>query len=317
MDRNPIDAPRPDHGRVTELLGREPLGAYDVVVRDATGDPVVIANAPLLGDGTPMPTRYWLVGADAVRRVGRLEAAGGVREAEATLDPDHIAQAHRRYALERDRLIPADHVGPVPSGGVGGTRTGVKCLHAHYAWHLAGGDDPVGRWVADRLDAEGRTMVVSIAADRVEFTGGLGWRETRPIDPDQLWAEGLGHRDPPAPEDLTNALGRIDDVLAELGLDHGELADLTTVVIGGELAEAVVRVELGRDDVEHDVTLDRDQAEDVFRTVATEARADRRHNPGLPSGHVDAVVGAACVVVGLMRRFHLDHVVFRRPGGER
>jgi hypothetical protein len=27
----------------------------------------------------------------------------------------------------------------------------VKCLHAHYAWFLAGGDDPVGRWVADEL----------------------------------------------------------------------------------------------------------------------------------------------------------------------
>jgi hypothetical protein len=28
----------------------------------------------------------------------------------------------------------------------------VKCLHAHYAWYLAGGDDPVGRWVADHLE---------------------------------------------------------------------------------------------------------------------------------------------------------------------
>jgi len=28
----------------------------------------------------------------------------------------------------------------------------VKCLHAHYAWFLAGGDDPVGRWVQNRLD---------------------------------------------------------------------------------------------------------------------------------------------------------------------
>ena len=37
------------------------------------------------------------------------------------------------------------------SSGVGGTRRGVKCLHAHYAWFLAGGDDPVGRWVAGRL----------------------------------------------------------------------------------------------------------------------------------------------------------------------
>ena len=46
---------------------------------------------------------------------------------------------------------PAPAEGPAPFGGVGGTRQGVKCLHAHYAWFLAGGDDPVGRWVADRL----------------------------------------------------------------------------------------------------------------------------------------------------------------------
>ena len=56
-----------------------------------------------------------------------------------------------RYAAERDACLPAGHLGPRPSGGVGGTRTGVKCLHAHYAWHLAGGDDPVGRWVARQL----------------------------------------------------------------------------------------------------------------------------------------------------------------------
>jgi exopolyphosphatase/guanosine-5'-triphosphate,3'-diphosphate pyrophosphatase len=30
----------------------------------------------------------------------------------------------------------------------------VKCLHAHYAWHLAGGDDPVGRWVAERIEGQ-------------------------------------------------------------------------------------------------------------------------------------------------------------------
>jgi hypothetical protein len=28
----------------------------------------------------------------------------------------------------------------------------VKCLHAHFAYWLAGGDDPVGQWVADQLD---------------------------------------------------------------------------------------------------------------------------------------------------------------------
>ena len=69
------------------------------------------------------------------------------------VDRDELLAAHARYAAERDAELPGDHAGPRPSGGVGGTRTGVKCLHAHYAFHLAGGDDPVGRWVAGRLEA--------------------------------------------------------------------------------------------------------------------------------------------------------------------
>jgi hypothetical protein len=121
-------------------------------VRSANGDPAVIKNAPLFDDGTPMPTRYWLVGEPEREAVGRLEAAGGVRRAEAEVDPHALAAAHARYATERDAAIPVDHTGPRPTGGVGGTRRGVKCLHAHYAWHLAGGDDPVGRWVAGALE---------------------------------------------------------------------------------------------------------------------------------------------------------------------
>ena len=140
-----------DQARVAQLLGRVPVGDFEVVVRDAGGDPVVIRNAPLLKDGRPMPTLYWLVGLDARCQVGRLEAQGGVRAAEAAVDAAELADAHVRYAAERDAGIPAEHNGPVPSGGVGGTRRGVKCLHAHYAWYLAGGDDPVGRWVSLRL----------------------------------------------------------------------------------------------------------------------------------------------------------------------
>jgi len=143
-----------DIERVTELLGRAPQSSFEVVVRDDLGDPVVLRNAPLLDDGTPMPTRYWLVGKDALRRVSTLEAAGGVREAEAVIPPAEVAAVHARYATERDAALPPDHTGPRPFGGVAGTREGVKCLHAHYAYFLAGGDDPVGRWVADRL-AEG------------------------------------------------------------------------------------------------------------------------------------------------------------------
>jgi hypothetical protein len=99
-----------------------------------------------------MPTRFWLVGDDLRSRIGTLESTGGVRAAEADCDPVELVDAHARYAAERDAAIPAGHAGHRPSGGVGGTRRGVKCLHAHYAWFLAGGDDPVGRWVHARLD---------------------------------------------------------------------------------------------------------------------------------------------------------------------
>jgi hypothetical protein len=141
-----------DRALVSERLGRTPMGEFEVVVRDDAGAPRVIRNAPFLADGTPMPTRYWLVDAAACEAVARLEAGGGVKAAEAAVDPDTLARAHARYAADRDAAITRDHEGPRPYGGVGGTRRGVKCLHAHYAWHLAGGDDPVGRWVAERLE---------------------------------------------------------------------------------------------------------------------------------------------------------------------
>lgn len=141
--------------RVADLLGRAPQGAFEVVVRDWRAEPVVIRNAPILDDGRPMPTRYWLVGAAERVAVSRLESGGGVRAAEGAVDAEALADAHRRYAAERDAALPPGWTGPRPTGGVGGTRRGVKCLHAHYAWYLAGGDDPVGRWVSARLDEAG------------------------------------------------------------------------------------------------------------------------------------------------------------------
>ena len=134
--------------------------------------------------------------------VGRLEAVGGVRRAEAEVPASAIADAHARYARERDARIPADHVGPRPSGGVGGTRSGVKCLHAHLAWYLAGGNDPVGRFVARELagELEGavaaidcgtnstRLLIVDRDGTRLERRTnitrlGAGVDETRRLDP--------------------------------------------------------------------------------------------------------------------------------------
>ena len=144
-----------DVARLSELLGRAPQAEFEVVRRTDEGEPVVIRNAPFLDDGTPMPTRYWLVDRDLVRRVSRLEADGGVRAAEKAVDAERLRRTHATYAVEREAEIPDEHAGPRPHGGVGGTRTGVKCLHTHYAYFLAGGDDPVGEWVADRLTQGG------------------------------------------------------------------------------------------------------------------------------------------------------------------
>ena len=149
-----------DREIVAQLLGREPSGLFAVVVRDNYGVPVVIKNAPFLADGTPMPTLYWLCSPQALIEVSRLEAAGGVNQAEAEVDATALENAHQRYQAARDAYIPLNHVGPRPSGGVAGTRIGVKCLHAHYAWHLAGGDDPVGRWVAERITNDNHEVTI-------------------------------------------------------------------------------------------------------------------------------------------------------------
>lgn len=141
-----------DRGLVAELLGRAPQGAFEIAVRHSDGTPRVIRNAPVLDDGTPMPTLYWLVSAHDRLVVSRLESHQAVRASEAAVDAADLVAAHEAYRAERDALVPDDWAGHVPSAGVGGTRVGVKCLHAHYAYWLADGDDPVGAWVARQLE---------------------------------------------------------------------------------------------------------------------------------------------------------------------
>jgi hypothetical protein len=326
------DLPRPDDlTRVEDLLGRRPQGRFEVVVRTQTGDPVVIANAPLLDDHTPMPTRYWLVGPAEIRAVSRLEASGGVNRAEEEIDPDAIADAHRRYAVERDALIANDHDGPRPFGGVGGTRQGVKCLHAHYAWFLAGGDDPVGAWVAERLADDPAVAVPGVShhdplhepatgpivleLDRRRAAIIVDDRLVDHLPVDGLIALGLLDGDPPAAADLSNALGLLDDTLSQILGQHPALREMSDLVLVGPLAEVLARVERGVDQLEGDTPIDREAFEEVFRTLLTESHHDRAANPGLPAAHVDDIVITLCSVAALMRRFHLGLVTVR-PGHE-
>ena len=307
-----------DRARIRELLGREPRGDFEVVVRATDGDPIVVRNAPLLDDGTPMPTRFWLVGPDEVRRVSQLESAGGVRAAEAAIDVALVDDAHRRYAAERDAHVRDDHAGPRPSGGVGGTRTGVKCLHAHYAWHLAGGDDPIGRWVSEQLSEQEVPTEVRItlgeAATAIAMNAILGeatdtvWTAELPWGVVNLTAVELVGNDPPSPAQLTNALGAVGDEFDDVVRSHSELIDVAAVTFSGPLASTLARLEAGSDVVGNGFVLPRDAAEEIFRTVATEAAGDRAYNPGIPSEHVETVIAACCIVLTVMRRLHLDQV---------
>lgn len=139
-----------DFEMVARLLGRQPEGLFRVVVRRNGRDPVVIENAPHLADGTPMPTLYWLLDPQIRDAVSRVEAAGGVKRLQEEVAADDIERAHQAYRLLRESLVESNDA-PQPSGGVGGTRRGLKCLHAHVAYFLAGGDDEVGRLVTSEV----------------------------------------------------------------------------------------------------------------------------------------------------------------------
>ncbi len=119
--------------------------------------------------------------------------------------------------------------------------------------------------------------------------------------------------DPPLPEDLTAAISYaqawLDDVLRELP----EVTEARTAVGLAGTVSAVAAIEQGlatydRDAIHHFV-LTRDAAEDVFRTLATEGRDDRRHNPGLEEGRLDVIVGGCCALVAIFRTLGLDEVL--------
>ena len=170
--------------RDNEVLARQigrPLRARSVVIRRCDlGLPIVVDVPPILDTGEPFPTRYWLTCPLAHRRIARIEAKGGVRDAQARVEEDPelgrgLDAAHRRYAAERDaRLAPdARHR---PSGGVGGSSGGVKCLHAHYADFAAGNDNPIGRDVAAVI-GEPRCRVPCVDFVDGELQRNPDWRE--------------------------------------------------------------------------------------------------------------------------------------------
>ncbi len=120
------------------------------------------------------------------------------------------------------------------------------------------------------------------------------------------------HNDPPRPEELTNAIGLVQDYLDDVIHDLGEIETASRIVGLAGTVVTIAAVELGivgfDSNLIHGFTLTKAAAEDVFRTLATETLADRKFNPGLPPERADVIVGGCCILVAFMRRFTLSEI---------
>ena len=191
----------------------------------------------------------------------------------------------------------------------------MKCLHAHWAWHLAGGDDPVGRWIERELAGPRRdTSHFEIGAERTELTVVDGQSMTLPWGHVNLARRWLTERDPPPPENLTNALGTIDDEMDDVLREHPAVAT-APISFGGSAAGALADLEAGHRVADEAVTLLRADADEVFRLVAHLPRDERADEPGLPADHAETLVATLCIVLAVMRRLRLDRAELAIPRG--
>ncbi|MGH2756369.1 MAG: DUF501 domain-containing protein [Actinomycetota bacterium] len=126
-------------------MGRPVRGEWGVAARCHLGIPMVIESHPVLEDGSPFPTLYWLTCPILIKRVAKLESEGAMSELNDRLGDDvalrgRLVNAIDAYRVRRDMHAVIDDKGAPPGGGP----QRVKCLHAHMAHHLATKENPVG-----------------------------------------------------------------------------------------------------------------------------------------------------------------------------
>jgi exopolyphosphatase/guanosine-5'-triphosphate,3'-diphosphate pyrophosphatase len=165
------------------------------------------------------------------------------------------------------------------------------------------------------LDAPAPFLVVDIGGGSTEFVLGTD-------EPTGLVSLDIGcvrvteqflQSDPPAPEELANAVATVRDLVADVPRVVPGAADARTLVGLAGTITTIAAVEQGLPEYDpdriHHFRLTRDATEDVFRTLATESAAQRAHNPGLEAGRVDVIVGGAIVLVSILRVLGYDEVL--------
>ncbi len=147
------------------------------------------------------------------------------------------------------------------------------------------------------LDAPAPYLVVDIGGGSTEFVLGTD-------APTGLVSLDIGcvriteqflESDPPAPEELSNAVAVVRDLVADVPRVIPGATEAATLVGLAGTVTTVAAIELGLPEYDpekiHHFALTRAAAEDVFRTLATENAEQRAHNPGLEPGRVDVIVG--------------------------
>jgi exopolyphosphatase / guanosine-5'-triphosphate,3'-diphosphate pyrophosphatase len=184
---------------------------------------------------------------------------------------------------------------------------------------LLGGDEEGRlsfRGATGELDpAVGPFLVVDIGGGSTEFIVGTD-RVEGVISVDVgcvRLTEKFLHHDPPQPEELSACISLTEAYLDDVVREIPAAAEARTLVGLAGTVTTVAAVEIGletydRDRIHH-FHLTRQAAEDVFRTLATEARADRVHNPGLEEARADVIVGGCCVLVALFRHLGFDEMI--------
>ena len=172
---------------------------------------------------------------------------------------------------------------------------------------------------ADLDPAQGPFLVFDLGGGSTEFVYGTGGADggieaalSLDIGCVRL-TERFIESDPPAPEDLSAAISYSDAWLDDVLMSIPQYGEAKTVVGLAGTVSTVAAVELGLAVYDHDAlhhfVLTKAAAEDVFRTLATEKRADRIHNPGLEEARADVIVGGCCALVAIYRRLGLDEIL--------
>lgn len=127
-----------DYEAVTLQLGREP-SPFRVAARCPAGLPAVIENERR----REMPTTFWITCPSLRAEISRVEAGGGVRQAEQEVGAGAVDETHDEHL----RLY------GVRVAGVGSHNGRIKCLHAFTALHLSGAiPNRVAQWTLARLE---------------------------------------------------------------------------------------------------------------------------------------------------------------------